>query len=373
VGQYQHDVSERALHRRLETVVESCVNQVGVNLNTASAPLLAQVSGIGPALAAAIVEHRQEQGLFASRQALMDVPRFSTRSFEQSAGFLRVPGAAHPLDNTGVHPERYGALEALAERLGKGVADLLGSGATAVREAADLKEALGAFTFDDVVAELEKPGRDPRESFVPFAFRDDVHELKDLKPGLVCPGVVTNVTNFGAFVDVGVHQDGLVHISQMGERARKDPRDGVSPGDRVTVRVLKVDLDKKQISLSLRLAEAERRPPRPRPKGDRGKGAKAGGRPRGKGAPAPSPSGSGPGHRPPTAPGTATPAPSSAPSAGRPPRPRPAPPGRSDKPRSPSASGPRRPPAPSEPSRGKPAFNNPFAVLASLKDDPKKR
>jgi uncharacterized protein len=372
VGQYQHDVSERALHRRLETVVESCVNQVGVNLNTASAPLLAQVSGIGPALAKAIVEHRQEHGLFASRQALMDVPRFSSRSFEQSAGFLRVPGAAHPLDNTGVHPERYAALEGLAERLGKQVGELLGAGAQAVREAADLKEALGAFTFDDVVVELEKPGRDPRDAFVPFAFRDDVHELKDLKPGLVCPGIVTNVTNFGAFVDVGVHQDGLVHISQMGERARKDPRDGVSPGDRVTVRVLKVDLDKKQISLSMRLADAERRPPRKHPKGERPKGPRAGARPRGKGAPAPAAAG---GKHPPTSPASPQ-APGSAPpssSAGRPQRPRPAASGRPDKPRPSAPPGARRPSAPSEPPRPKPAFNNPFAVLASLKDDDKKR
>jgi uncharacterized protein len=372
VGQYQHDISERALERSLMGVVESCVNQVGVNLNTASAPLLAQVSGIGPALAKAIVEHRREHGLFAGRAGLMDVPRFSTKAFEQSAGFLRVPGAAHPLDNTGVHPERYALLEALAERLGKPVGELLGPGAELVRQATELRAELGDFTFEDVVKELEKPGRDPRESFVPFAFRDDVAELKDLKPGLVCPGIVTNVTNFGAFVDVGVHQDGLVHISQMGERFVKDPRQGVSPGDRVTVRVLKVDLEKKQISLSMRLAAPEKRGPRPKGKGAgaRPREAKAGDRKPRRG---PSP-----------AAGGAPPSPGS--SGEKPARsPRPAPQARPSRPPSagPAGSSPARPsgparpparrPAPAEPPRPKAAFNNPFAVLASLKDDPKKR
>jgi protein Tex len=363
VGQYQHDVSGRALDRSLEHVVDSCVNQVGVNLNTASAPLLAHVSGIGPALAKAIVDHRQEKGLFASRASILEVARFSAKTFEQAAGFLRVPGASHPLDNTGVHPERYSLLEGLAASLGKPVSDLLGAGAEQVRQATTLRDEIGAFTFDDIVQELEKPGRDPRESFVPFAFREDVHELVDLKPGMVCPGIVTNVTNFGAFVDVGVHQDGLVHISQMGDRFVKDPRGALNPGDRVQVRVLKVDLAKKQISLTMKTAApSERRPPK-----DRGK------RPPRRG-PA----------------GAAMPAAAREPrlaEGGRPPRPRlaanrpPARPaeGRDQRPPTgprrnepPSGDRGQRRPAP-EASRPKgPAFNNPFAVLANLKDDKKK-
>ena len=179
--------------------MDSCVNQVGVDLNTASYHLLAHVSGIGPALAKAIVERRQSQGLFHSRQQLLEVPRFSKKTFEQAAGFLRIPGAPHPLDNTGVHPERYAALESLANRLGRQVRDLLGSGVELVRQVSDLREQVGAFTFDDILKELEKPGRDPREQFVPFAYREDIRPLADLKPGLKCPGIVTNVTNFGAF------------------------------------------------------------------------------------------------------------------------------------------------------------------------------
>ena len=220
------------------------------------------VSGIGPGLARAIVDHRAKQGLYQSRAALLDVPRFSKKTFEQAAGFLRVPGAANPLDNTGVHPERYDALERLASRLGVGAAALVGSGAKLVKQAKELEKELGAFTFEDVIRELEKPGRDPREAFVPFSFRADVHELKDLQPGMVCPGVVTNVTNFGAFVDIGVHQDGLVHISHLADRFVKDPRDVVNAGDRVTVRVLEVKLDKKQIALTMKAERAER-PERP--------------------------------------------------------------------------------------------------------------
>ena len=252
VGQYQHDVSPTALQKSLDAVVDSCVNQVGVNLNTASYHLLAHVSGIGPGLAKAIVEYRGKKGIFRSRQSLLDVPRFSAKVFEQAAGFLRISEAEHPLDNTGVHPERYGVLEKLAERLGVPVAGLLGAGVQLVKNARDLENELGAFTFADVVKELEKPGRDPRETFVPFSFRQDIHTLQDLQPGMMCPGIVTNVTNFGAFVDIGVHQDGLVHISQLADRYVKDPREVVSPGDRVSARVLEVKLDKQQIALSLR-------------------------------------------------------------------------------------------------------------------------
>jgi protein Tex len=252
VGQYQHDVSPTALKKSLDEVVDSCVNQVGVNLNTASYHLLAHVSGIGPGLARAIVERRSASGLFKSRAELLDVPRFSQKTFEQAAGFLRIPEGANPLDNTGVHPERYGVLERLAKRLTVSPAELLGAGVKLVKEARELKEELGAFTFDDVVRELEKPGRDPRAGFVPFSFRADIHKLEDLQPGMVCAGIVTNVTNFGAFVDIGVHQDGLVHISQLSDTFVKDPAKVVSAGDRVSVRVLEVKLDKKQIALTMK-------------------------------------------------------------------------------------------------------------------------
>jgi len=352
VGQYQHDVSPAALERSLDAVLDSCVNQVGVNLNTASRHLLAHVSGIGPALAGAIVQHREQKGLFPSRAALLDVPRFGAKAFEQAAGFLRVPGSENPLDNTGVHPESYPVLEGLAARLGRPVADVLGPGVELLRSAPELKEEVGAYTFEDILRELEKPGRDPREGFVPFSFREDVRALEDLKPGLVCPGVVTNVTNFGAFVDVGVHQDGLVHISQLGDRFVKDPRGVVKPGDRVQVRVLKVDLDKKQISLSMRSAPPERKaaptrraarpaarkpmPPRAAPASKE----QAPPRPRRPEAGHPPSEGAAPGRKGPP-----------------PPRPeRSAPPARR-----PPATTPSRPPA-------KVAFNNPFAVLAKLKD-----
>ena len=269
VGQYQHDVSQTGLKKSLDEVVDSCVNQVGVNVNTASYHLLGRVSGIGPGLARAIVDHRAKAGLFQSREALLEVPRFSKKTFEQAAGFLRVPDSAEPLDNTGVHPERYAALGRAATELGVATKDLLGAGVKLVKQAASLKKELGDFTFTDVVRELEKPGRDPRDSFVPFSFRADIHELKDLQPGMVCPGIVTNVTNFGAFVDIGVHQDGLVHISQLADRFVKDPKDVVSAGDRVTVRVLEIKLDKKQIALTMkseRSAESHPKPPAgPRP------------------------------------------------------------------------------------------------------------
>jgi len=205
------------------------VNSVGVDLNTASKYLLSRVSGIGPALAEAVIERRQNKGLYKTRVDLLEVPRFSKKAFEQAAGFLRIPGAEHPLDNTGVHPERYPLIESFAKKIGKGISDLLGAGAKLLRDSTELKAELGDFTFNDVVGEIEKPGRDPRDQFVPFSFRDDIHELKDLKPEMVCPGVVTNVTAFGAFVDIGVHQDGLVHVSQLSNSFVKDPKDVVSP------------------------------------------------------------------------------------------------------------------------------------------------
>lgn len=287
VGQYQHDVSPHALKKKLDFVVDSAVNQVGVNLNTASPHLLAHVSGIGPALGKAIVAHRETKGLFASRDELLEVPRFTKKTFEQAAGFLRIPGGANPLDNTGVHPERYEALGTFAKGIGKELTELLGPGVALVRGSKELKASLGAFTFDDVVKELEKPGRDPREGFVPFSFREGVNQVSDLAPGMVCPGIVTNVTNFGAFVDIGVHQDGLVHISQLSStRFVKDPREVVNPGDRVQVKVVEVDLPRQRISLTMKLGEpaapTAARPEAPRP-------AVPGGRPGGGGAPRPQP------------------------------------------------------------------------------------
>ncbi len=255
VGQYQHDVTAGLLKKSLQSVVQSCVSAVGVNVNTASPYLLAEVAGIGSSLARAVVEHRQKKGVFKEKRDLLTVARFSDKVFEQAAGFLRIPGAAHPLDNTSIHPERYPLLEKLAVRLGKKVSDLVGQGVALVKQDAQFRTEVGQFTFDDIVSELERPGRDPRESFVVWSFRDDIHELKDLTFGMVCPGLVTNVTNFGAFVDIGVHQDGLVHISQLADRFVKDPRDIVSPGDRVSVRVLEVNLAKNQIALTMKSGE----------------------------------------------------------------------------------------------------------------------
>jgi uncharacterized protein len=261
VGQYQHDVNQSSLRHALERVVESCVNTVGVNINTASRHLLAYVSGIGPALAQAIVDHRSTKGLFTSRSQLLTVSRFGERGFEQAAGFLRIPNAENPLDNTGVHPERYKVLEDFATQQGKSIADLIGTGVTNLKKNAQLKDALGEFTFNDVIQELEKPGRDPRSQFEVIQYRDDIHEISDLKPGMVCTGVVTNVTNFGAFVDIGVHQDGLVHISRLSDSFVKDPRTIVSPGDKVQVRVLEVNLEKRQIALTMKSGD-EARPTR---------------------------------------------------------------------------------------------------------------
>lgn len=279
VGQYQHDVSQYALKSALERVVESCVNTVGVNVNTASRHLLAYVSGIGPSLARSIVEHRATKGMFASREDLMKVPYFGDRAFEQAAGFLRIPDSANPLDNTGVHPERYTALKSFAEQHQKALGDLVGKGVATLKSNTQLKQTLGDFTFNDIIQELEKPGRDPRSEFEYVKYREDIHELSDLKPGMVCTGVVTNVTNFGAFVDIGVHQDGLVHISQLSDSFVKDPRAVVNAGDKVQVRVLEVSLEKRQIALTMKSGEI--RPPAPRSAESQGSSGYSGGqRPR---------------------------------------------------------------------------------------------
>ncbi|MBI2565497.1 MAG: RNA-binding transcriptional accessory protein [Candidatus Schekmanbacteria bacterium] len=291
VGQYQHDVHQPLLHRKLEEVVESCVNLVGVELNTASAPLLARVSGIGPALARKVVRHRETAGAFRSRRELLDVSGLGPRTFEQAAGFLRVANGEHPLDASAVHPERYELVERMAVDLGVAVGELVGG--TSIADRIPLERYVGADvglpTLRDIVAELKKPGRDPRDAFEAPRFRDDVREIADLQPGMVLEGVVTNVTNFGAFVDIGVHQDGLVHISQLADRFVKDPSEVVQAGQKIRVRVLEVDLARRRIALSARSeqsapvanersarAEGAQRPPRDgRGGGDRGGGRDA--------------------------------------------------------------------------------------------------
>jgi protein Tex len=254
VGQYQHDVHQPALARKLEEVVESCVNQVGVEVNTASAPLLAHVAGIGAGLAKKIVAHRDSKGPFASRKELLSVSGLGPRAFEQSAGFLRISGAANPLDASAVHPERYGLVERMAKDLGVGIGELVSNASLVDR--IDWKRYVGGdvgeYTLRDISAELRKPGRDPRASFEPPKFRDDVRSLEDLQPGMQLEGVVTNVTAFGAFVDIGVHQDGLVHVSQLADKFVKNPSDVVKVGDKVQVRVLDVDLQRHRIALSAR-------------------------------------------------------------------------------------------------------------------------
>ncbi len=257
VGQYQHDVNQNNLKKSLEAVVESCVNGVGVDLNTSSAELMSYVSGIGPALAQGIVDYRKEKGLFGDRTDLLKVPRLSTKVFEQAAGFLRIQKGRIFLDSTGIHPERYPAVKDMAEELGVSMADLMGSGAQKLLKLREKwTKIIGEFTFQDILKELEKPGRDPRDPFKAFQFRDDLFEIKDLKPGIICPGIVTNVTNFGAFVDVGVHQDGLVHISEISHNFVKDPRSVLNPGDFVQVKVLKVDMEKNQVAFTMKLEDA---------------------------------------------------------------------------------------------------------------------
>jgi uncharacterized protein len=265
VGQYQHDVNQSTLKKSLEAVVESCVNSVGVDLNTASASLLGFVSGIGPALAQNIVETRKKS-LFQDRTELLKVAKFSAKVFEQSAGFLRVSGSKIFLDTTGIHPERYTAVRDMAGELGVPITELVGEGAKKLLTLRTKWSALiGEYTFDDIIKELEKPGRDPRDPFKVFHFRDDIFEVKDLKENMICPGIVTNVTNFGAFVDIGVHQDGLVHISELSNKFVDDPRKVVSPGDQVTVKVIGVDLEKNQVALTMRMESAAERRPEPRP------------------------------------------------------------------------------------------------------------
>ena len=262
VGQYQHDVSQTALKKALDEVVESCVNFVGVDLNTASWALLSFVSGISETLAKAIIKHRDSTGAFARRDQLLEVPRFGPKAYEQAAGFLRIRDAVQPLDNTAVHPERYELVETMAADLGVVIAQLVAEPALLNNISLEryLGEDIGLPTLGDILDELKKPGRDPRESFVTTSFREDVMEVKDLKEGMTLNGVVTNVAAFGAFVDIGVHQDGLVHVSQLADRFVKDPNQVVKVGQQVQIRVLSVDLQRKRIGLTMRKGEAETPP-----------------------------------------------------------------------------------------------------------------
>ena len=254
VGQYQHDVDQTQLKHSLDQTVESCVNLVGVNLNTASQHLLMYVSGLGPTLAKNIVDYRRENGAFTSRAQLKKVPRLGPSAFQQCAGFLRIPDAKNPLDNSAVHPESYAVVEQMAKDQGCSVADLIKN--KEKREAIDIKryvtDEIGIPTLTDIMQELEKPGRDPRSQIEEFEFDKNVSTVDDLVEGMILPGIVTNITNFGAFVDIGVHQDGLIHISQMANRRIAHPTDVVKLHQHLRVRVIEVDRRRNRISLSLK-------------------------------------------------------------------------------------------------------------------------
>ncbi len=279
VGQYQHDVNQHRLARKLEAVVEDCVNAVGVEINTASAPLLAQVAGLSESLAANIVAHREAHGAFHNRRELLKVPRLGPKAFEQAAGFLRIREGDNPLDASAVHPETYPVVERIVAHTGRDVRDIMGDSrflkSLAVNDFVD--ERFGELTVRDILGELEKPGRDPRPEFKTAHFKEGVEKLSDLIEGMLLEGVVTNVTNFGAFVDIGVHQDGLVHVSALADKFVKDPREVVKAGDVVKVKVMAVDLKRQRIGLSMRLTDEVSRGEKPAgraPRGER-RGGKA--------------------------------------------------------------------------------------------------
>ncbi len=255
VGQYQHDVDQTKLKENLDFVVESCVNTVGVNLNTASKHLLSYVSGLGPKLAQNIVDYRSENGVFTSRKELKTVPRMGDKAFEQCAGFLRIDNSKNPLDNTAVHPESYKIVDKMAKDLQCDIVDLIKQ--PELRKKIDIKkyvtDKVGLPTLEDIIKELEKPGRDPRTKIKMFEFAEGINKPEDLYEGMILPGIVTNITNFGAFVDIGVHQDGLVHISQLADRYVSNPADVVTLNQHVKVKVLSVDLDRKRIQLSMKI------------------------------------------------------------------------------------------------------------------------
>lgn len=258
VGQYQHDVNQSQLARALDAVVEDCVNAVGVDVNTASPALLARVAGLTPALAKNVVEWREKNGAFSSRAALRSVPRFGEKTFEQAAGFLRIAKGDNPLDASAVHPEAYPVVERILAKVGQPITRVMGNRDVlkSLAPAQFTDERFGLPTVQDIFGELEKPGRDPRGEFKTLAFKEGVEKVSDLQPGMVLDGVVTNVANFGAFVDIGVHQDGLVHVSALSAKFVKDPRDVVKAGDHVKVKVLEVDVKRNRVALSMRLDDA---------------------------------------------------------------------------------------------------------------------
>ena len=257
VGQYQHDVSQVKLARSLDAVVEDCVNAVGVDLNTASVPLLTRVSGLNPTIARNIVDYRDQHGAFASRRELLKVSRLGDKTFEQAAGFLRVMSGSNPLDASAVHPEAYPLVQRIAEQTGRDIRSLIGDSAflRKLDPARYTDQHFGIPTITDILSELDKPGRDPRPEFKAATFQEGVEKISDLEPGMVLEGVVSNVANFGAFVDIGVHQDGLVHISMLADSFVKDPRDVVKAGDIVKVKVLEVDIPRQRISLTMRMGD----------------------------------------------------------------------------------------------------------------------
>ena len=257
VGQYQHDVSQTQLVNKLEAVVEDCVNGVGVDLNTASAPLLTKVSGLTRTMAANIVAYRETHGAFRNRNELLKVSRLGEKAFQQAAGFLRVNTGDNPLDASAVHPEAYPLVEKIVSQTHKDIRHLIGDSQFLkdLNPADFTDENFGIPTVRDIIRELDKPGRDPRPEFKTALFKEGVEKPQDLKTGMILEGVVTNVTNFGAFVDIGVHQDGLVHISQLADKFVKDPRDVVKTGDIVKARVIDVDISRQRISLTMRLNE----------------------------------------------------------------------------------------------------------------------
>ena len=274
VGQYQHDVSQVKLARQLDAVVEDCVNAVGVDVNTASAPLLARISGLSTSLAENIVLHRDAHGPFKSREQLKAVPRLGPKTFEQAAGFLRIPAGENPLDASAVHPEAYPVVQKILADLRRPVNEVMRDAATlkAVDPTRYTTERFGLPTVRDILRELEKPGRDPRPEFKTATFREGIEDLAQLEVGMILEGVVTNVTNFGAFVDVGVHQDGLVHISVMSHKFIRDPREVVKAGDIVKVKVMEVDTKRRRIALSMKLDA----PAQPAPAGPRNAGSAPG-------------------------------------------------------------------------------------------------
>ena len=257
MGQYQHDVSQVQLNKSLGATIEDCVNAVGVDVNTASAPLLAKVSGLNTSIAGNIVNYRDTHGRFNSRTALKEVPRLGPKAFEQCAGFLRIRDGENPLDASAVHPESYPTVEAIAQKTEQDIKGLIGNASSLKQLSANdfVSESCGLITVKDILSELAKPGRDPRPEFKFAEYKEGVETIADLKPNMVLEGAVTNVTHFGAFVDIGIHQDGLVHISALSDKFVKDPREVVKTGDIVKVKVMEADPKRKRISLSMRMSD----------------------------------------------------------------------------------------------------------------------